>query len=76
MARQQLDSEFRGELSSLLNRHSLENGSDTPDFVLSRYLESCLQAYDMAVNRRAEFFGEKPKFPGWAPPKESMKGGD
>jgi hypothetical protein len=25
---------FREDLASLINRHSLENGSDTPDFLL------------------------------------------
>ena len=40
---------FRQELERLINSHSKENGSDTPDFILAEYLEDCLQAYDRAV---------------------------
>lgn len=45
--------EFREELQRLLNRHSMENGSDTPDFVLADYLTDCLEAFDRAVRRRS-----------------------
>lgn len=44
--------DFRSELSSLLNRFSKENGSNTPDYVLRDYLCSCLKAFDTAVNAR------------------------
>lgn len=40
---------FRNELESLINRHSMENGSNTPDFLLAGYLQSCLDAFDHAV---------------------------
>ena len=43
---------FDKELTALINRHSLENGSDTPDFVLAEYLLHCLQAYNGAVRHR------------------------
>ncbi|MCK5611411.1 hypothetical protein KAR91_56595 [Candidatus Pacearchaeota archaeon] len=43
---------FRTDLQHLINRHSLEQASDTPDFVLAEYLENCLEAFDRAVNRR------------------------
>ena len=43
---------FRAELQTLLNQHSMENGSDTPDWVLSEYLVACLIAYDRAVTMR------------------------
>lgn len=43
---------FRSELNSLINRHSKENGSNTPDFVIADYLIQCLQALDIAVNTR------------------------
>jgi len=48
------DTEFRFELQRLLNRFSRENGSDTPDFVLAKYLADCLAAYDGAVRWRDE----------------------
>jgi hypothetical protein len=39
--------EFEKELASLINRHSLENGSDTPDFILARFLRQALDAFDL-----------------------------
>lgn len=45
--------EFRKELETLINRHSLENGSDTPDFILAQYLTDCLEAFDRASRARA-----------------------
>lgn len=47
----QQPSELERELSALLNKHSAENGSDTPDFVLARFLMCCLEAFDAAHNR-------------------------
>lgn len=44
---------FRRDLESLVNRHSLENGSDTPDFVLAEFLSAALKAFDRAVNVRS-----------------------
>lgn len=46
--------EFRNELRALLNRFSMENGSDTPDDALADYLVNCLVAFDEAVNCRSE----------------------
>ncbi len=43
---------FEEELRALINKHSKENGSDTPDFVLAEYLTRCLSAFDGAVNAR------------------------
>lgn len=51
---------FRRELESLLNHHSKENGSDTPDFVLAEYLDDCLRAFDKAVARRTEWYAPAP----------------
>lgn len=51
--------EFRAELEILINRHSLENGSDTPDFILAEYLTDCLKAFDKAMTRRAVWYGER-----------------
>lgn len=48
---------FREELESLINCHSMENGSDTPDFILADYLLDCLKAFDKASNRRHEWHG-------------------
>jgi len=43
---------FVNELESLINRHSMENGSDTPDYILAAYLKRCLDAFDDAVRAR------------------------
>lgn len=47
---------FRKELEALLNAHSCENASDTPDFILADYLIECLAAYDKAVTRRTLWY--------------------
>ena len=45
------------ELTSLLNRHSAENRSNTPDFILAMYLLDCLNAFEKAVIRREDWYG-------------------
>jgi len=42
-------SDFVSELTSLLNRHSRENGSGTPDFILAEYLWGCLTHFNSRV---------------------------
>ena len=49
-------SDFRKELSSCINRHSRENGSNTPDFILAEYLEDCLAAFDRATKARKRWY--------------------
>lgn len=51
------DTQLQKELSELLNRHSEENRSDTPDFILAAYLINCLNAYNSAVNAREKWYG-------------------
>jgi len=46
------------ELASLINTHSLESGSDTPDFILSEFLLDVLRAYDKAVTARSKWYEE------------------
>lgn len=47
---------FRKDLENLINQHSKENGSNTPDFLLAQYLCDCLKAFDRAVNNREHFY--------------------
>ena len=47
---------FESQLASLINRHSLENGSNTPDFILAGYLRSCLEAFDVASVAREGWY--------------------
>ena len=54
-------SEFEKELTILLNKCSQENGSDTPDFILAKYLCQCLQNFNEAVNHREKWYGRERK---------------
>ena len=47
-----MESEFQKALKELLNTHSMEGMSHTPDFVLAEYLMACLAAFDTATIRR------------------------
>jgi len=48
---------FRKELESIINCHSMENTSNTPDFILAEYLTSCLLAFDTATQQRETWYG-------------------
>jgi len=47
---------FRKELEILINKHSMENFSNTPDFILANFLTACLVAFDSATRRREEWY--------------------
>lgn len=51
---------FRKDLEQIINRNSMENGSDTPDFLLAEYLQDCLLAFDKAVKARERWYGREP----------------
>jgi hypothetical protein len=48
---------FAKALEGLLNEHSQENASNTPDFILAEFLEACLAAWNRATLRREEWYG-------------------
>jgi hypothetical protein len=50
---------FKDELAALLNKHSKENESDTPDCVLAAYISYCLGAFSNAVIMRDRWYGFK-----------------
>lgn len=52
---------FITELERLINRHSMENGSDTPDFILATFLDGVLKQFDCAVLLRERWYGREPK---------------
>lgn len=52
---------LEAKLREVINCHSAENGSDTPDFILAQYLHHCLNAFDYAVRKREEWYGRGPK---------------
>lgn len=48
---------FRDELEVLINKHSLENGSGTPDFILANFIIESIKAFDISVVEREEWYG-------------------
>ena len=48
---------FFQELEALINRHSLESPSNTPDFILSQYLMACLATWNQYVGMREHWHG-------------------
>ena len=48
---------FRKELETLINNYSLENGSDTPDFILANFIISSIKIFDVSVVKREEWYG-------------------
>lgn len=52
---------FEKELTTLINRYSKENESDTPDFIISEYISNCLTAFNGAVKNREKWHGRDPK---------------
>ena len=53
-------SPFRDELVALINIHSRENESNTPDYILAKFLEDCLDAFDFATKLRDKHQGRIP----------------
>jgi hypothetical protein len=52
------DCDFQTELCNLINRHSVENESNTPDFILAQYMMGCLDAFTKASLAREKWFGK------------------
>jgi hypothetical protein len=50
--------EFENKLSDLINSCSLDNRFNTPDFILARYLVSCLLSYDEANVQNRKWHNE------------------
>jgi hypothetical protein len=48
------------ELAEVINRHSMENPSGTPDFILAEYLLDCLGSWNRAAAVREEWYGRAP----------------
>lgn len=45
-------SDFEKELTDLLNRYSIDQKTDTPDFVLARYLNDCINSLSTMIDKR------------------------
>ena len=48
---------FEEELRSLINKNSMENASNTPDFILAQFMSACLQMFNTAVQQRETWYG-------------------
>ena len=51
-----VESKLERELGNLLNCHSAENASDTPDFILAKFLMQCLAAWNDGVVARQKWY--------------------
>ncbi|MCK9447226.1 hypothetical protein M0Q50_10285 [bacterium] len=47
---------FKVDLEHLINKHSIENGSNTPDFIIAEYLINCLLNYNDIIRAREEYY--------------------
>lgn len=47
---------FEQKLQSLINTYSIENQSNTPDFILVQYIRNCLDAFASATRQRDTWF--------------------
>ena len=43
---------FERALKNLLNKYSMENDSNTPDFILAEYMHACLTSFNLATRAR------------------------
>lgn len=54
-----METEFEKRLASLINEYSKENDSDTPDFILARYLNEVLQNFNAAIMDREQWYNRE-----------------
>lgn len=55
---------FQQELTALINKYSLENQSNTPDFLLAAFLENVLVDWAHATRARDKFYGHEHRIHG------------
>jgi hypothetical protein len=49
---------FARELKKLINKYSLENDSDTPDFILTEHLIQTLELFHQTSNMRRGWYSD------------------
>ena len=47
------------QFAEVINRNSLEQGSNTPDFALAEMLVAHLEVYQKATRAKADYWGEQ-----------------
>lgn len=65
-----MNNTLRQDIASVLNQHSRENGSNTPDWILAEYLILCMDAFDGATKARRAWYGFELEYPGCAKVKD------
>lgn len=50
---------FEKELEGLINRHSMESGSNTPDYILVEFMKNSLENFHQATRLRDNWYGGK-----------------
>ena len=49
--------EFANKVEEVINQFSIENKSNTPDYILAEFMVSCLAAFEATSLRREAWFG-------------------
>jgi len=49
---------FQKDLKDIINRNCVENGSNSPDFMLAEYIVMCLKAFTKTSRRREKWYGK------------------
>lgn len=49
--------DFIDELRILINKHSRENDSNTPDYILAEFMAKCLVAGEVMIQQRETWYG-------------------
>jgi hypothetical protein len=50
---------FEQDLRRLINKHCIENESNTPDLILAEYLHACLTSFNIATRARERWYGRR-----------------
>lgn len=48
---------FEKELEELINKHSIENEPNTPDFILAKYVRNCINNFNEITKERDDWYG-------------------
>lgn len=51
------DLTFEKELEHLINKYSIDNQCNTPDFILAKYMVKSLEPLRKMIDTRAEWYG-------------------
>ena len=52
-----MKTQFEIQLEKLINEYSMENASNTPDFILAKYINNCLNNFNTIINDREKYYG-------------------